>query len=116
VLRWRLEVTFQEARAHLGLDTQRQRSDAAIARTTPLLLGLFSWITLLAHVLNSDQSLPIRSAAWYPKSLPTFSDAIAWARLLLWQEIFRISVPDADSVKIPQSVLLRLTDTLCYAT
>jgi hypothetical protein len=116
VLRWRLEVTFQEARAHLGLDTQRQWSDAAIARTTPLLLGLFSWITLLAHFLSSDQTPPIRSSAWYPKSLPTFSDAIAWARLLLWQETFRMSVPEADSVKIPRSVLLRLTDTLCYAT
>jgi hypothetical protein len=116
VLRWRLEVTFQEARAHLGLDTQRQWSDAAIARTTPLLLGLFSWLTLLAHVLSSDQSPPIRSAAWYPKSLPTFSDAIAWARLLLWQEILTMSVPEPDIVKIPRSVLLRLTDTLCYAT
>lgn len=116
VLRWRLEVTFQEARAHLGLDTQRQRSDAAIARTTPLLLGLFSWITLLAHVLSSDHSLPVRSAAWYPKSLPTFSDAIAWARLLLWQDILRTSTSNTDIVKIPRSVLLRLTDTLCYAT
>ena len=49
VLRWRLEVTFQAARAHLGLDTQRQWSDAAIARTTPLLLGLFSWVDYLAR-------------------------------------------------------------------
>jgi hypothetical protein len=116
VLRWRLEVTFQEARAHLGLDTQRQWSDAAIARATPLLLGLFSWITLLAHVLSSDQSLPVRSTAWYPKSLPTFSDAIAWARLLLWQDVFRMSALELDIVKIPRSVFLRLTDTLCYAT
>jgi len=116
VLRWRVEVTFQEARAHLGLDSQRQWSDAAIARTTPLLLGLFSWITLLAHVLSSDHWLPVRSAAWYPKSLPTFSDAIASARLLLWQQTFRLSVPQDDIVKIPHSVLLRLTDTLCYAT
>lgn len=116
VLRWRLEVTFQEARAHLGLDSQRQWSEAAIARTTPLLLGLFSWITLLAHVLCSDQAPPVRSAAWYPKALPTFSDAIAWTRLRLWQETFRLSAPEADVVKIPRSVLLRLTDALCYAT
>jgi hypothetical protein len=116
VLRWRVEVTFQEARAHLGLDSQRQWSDAAIARTTPLLLGLFSWITLLAHIVCTDQSPPVRSAAWYPKPLPTFSDAIAWARLLVWQETFRMSVPEANIVKIPQSVFLRLTDILCYAT
>ena len=42
VLRWQLEVTFQEVRTHLGVETQRQWSDRAIARTTPILLGLFS--------------------------------------------------------------------------
>ena len=44
-LRWQLEVTFQEVRSHLGVETQRQWSDRAIARTTPVLMGLFSWIT-----------------------------------------------------------------------
>ena len=34
-LRWQVEVTFQEARAHLGVGTQRQWSDLAIARATP---------------------------------------------------------------------------------
>ena len=47
VQRWQLEVTFEETRAHLGVETQRQWSDRAIARTTPCLLGLFSLITLL---------------------------------------------------------------------
>lgn len=42
VLRWQIEVTFQEARAHLGVETQRQWSDRTISRTTPVLLGLFS--------------------------------------------------------------------------
>ena len=46
MLRWQLEVTFQEVRAHLGVETQRQWSDRAIARTTPVLMGLFSWIAL----------------------------------------------------------------------
>ena len=39
VLRWQLEVTFQEVRAHLGVETQRQWPDRAIARTTPILMG-----------------------------------------------------------------------------
>ena len=47
-----LEVTFQEVRTHLGVETQRQWSDLAIARTTPVLLGLFSWTTLAAHALQ----------------------------------------------------------------
>ena len=46
VARWRLEVTFEEARRHLGVETQRQWTQKAIARTTPALLGLFSLVTL----------------------------------------------------------------------
>lgn len=64
---WNVEVTFQEVRARLGFETQRQWSDLAIARTSPLLLGLFSLVTLLAHYLSLGRHLPVRSAAWYPK-------------------------------------------------
>src|SRR3954451_15743135 len=46
VRRWATEVTFAEVRRHLGVETQRQWSDKAIARTTPALLGLFSLVTL----------------------------------------------------------------------
>ena len=115
VLRWQVEVTFHEARTHLGVETQRQWSDLAIARTTPALLGLFSWITLLAHALVAQQTASVRSSAWYAKSLPTFADAIAWARSLLWQSTFCMSPNDHDIVKVSRSFLSRLTDTLCYA-
>jgi hypothetical protein len=115
VLRWQVEVTFHEARAHLGVETQRQWSDLAIARTTPALLGLFSWITLLAHALVAQQTASVRSSAWYTKSLPTFADAIAWARSLLWQSTFCMSPNDPDIVKVSPLLLSRLTDTLCYA-
>ena len=64
VRRWQVEVTFQEVRAHLGVETQRQWSDKAIARTTPILMGLFSWVTLLAHQSQSGGKLPIRQASW----------------------------------------------------
>ena len=84
VLRWRVEVTFQEARAHLGIETQRQWSDRAIARTTPALLGLLSWITLAAHLLGNRQLATPRSAAWYAKSELTFSDVIALVRHHMW--------------------------------
>jgi hypothetical protein len=45
VRRWQMEVTFQEVRKHLGMETQRQWSDLAIARTTPILLAqhLYCW-------------------------------------------------------------------------
>jgi hypothetical protein len=117
VQRWQLEVTFEEARAHLGLETQRQWSDKAIARTTPALLGLFSWVTLAAHVLQLDQPLLVRQTAWYHKSLPTFSDALASLRCYLWQRalIFCMSPDPPDIVKLPRSLVLHLVDTLSYA-
>jgi len=118
VQRWQLEVTFEEARRHLGMETQRQWSAKAIARTTPLLLGLFSWVTLLAHALYSSQP-PIapRQAAWYTKSSPTFSDALALVRRHLWaaQPTFRISTPEPDILKIPKPLFDILVSTLCYA-
>src|SRR3990170_4176082 len=80
VLRWQTEVTYHEVREHLGVETQRQWSDLAILRTTPTLLGLFSLVTLLAHQHARHRKLPIRQAAWYHKTLPTFSDALALVR------------------------------------
>jgi len=117
LMRWRLEVTFREVRTHLGVETQRQWSDWAIARTTPALLGLFSLVTLLAHCSTRRGKLPIRQAAWYDKLLPTFSDALAIVRYQLWQAmIFHTSVSEADMQKIPPVLLKRFTDALCYAT
>ncbi len=63
VLRWQLDVTFEEARAHLGVETQRQWSELAILRSTPCLLGLFSLVTLFAHNVLQEQELPARQAA-----------------------------------------------------
>jgi hypothetical protein len=116
VMRWQLEVTFEEARAHLGIETQRQWSDLAILRTTPVLLGLFSLVTLFADHLLQGGELPVRQAAWYTKALPTFSDALAFVRQHLWSvSISWMSGEDADMVKIPKSLLARLADALAYA-
>lgn len=116
VLRWQLEVTFEEARRHLGVETQRQWSDLAIQRTTPALLGLFSLVTVLAHP-HLTTAADIRQAAWYHKSLPTFSDALAVVRRQLWQHTLSGTSPGSDDiVKVPRTVVDRLTDALCYAT
>jgi hypothetical protein len=115
VMRWRLEVTFQEVRTHLGVETQRQWSDRAIARTTPALFGLSSLVTLFAHASARQGKLPVRQAAWYEKSVPTFSDALAIVRYHLWQEMsFHTSVSDTDMQKVPR-ILLNGPSTLCYA-
>jgi hypothetical protein len=116
VMRWGIEVTFEEARAHLGLETQRQWSELAIARTTPALLGLVSFITLLAHRLTLDYPLPVRSAAWYTKSEATFSDVIAFVRRYLWTHPDLVqSQAQPGPVPISAAVLHGLVDVLCYA-
>jgi hypothetical protein len=115
VLRWQVEVTFHEVRAHLGVGTQRHWSDRAIARTTPALLGLFSLVTLLAHPAMQDAP-PLRAAAWYTKPLPTFIDALAVVRRSLWAGTsFHMSSPEPDVVKIPRPLLEHLTELLSYA-
>jgi hypothetical protein len=116
VKRWQVEVTFEEARAHLGVETQRQWSDLAIKRTTPGLLGLFSLVTLFAHQLLQGEELVARSAAWYQKALPTFSDTLALVRQHLWPLNISWLSPDKDDVVIiPKLLLDRLTDTLAFA-
>lgn len=116
ILRWGLEVTFEEARAHLGLETQRQWSDLAIQRTTPALLGLFSLVTLLAHQL-CDGQLPVQTTAWYAKRQPTFSDAIAHVRYHLWTTMKFVNSPAESRFRlIPDAVLPGLVETFCYAT
>lgn len=116
VRRWRMEVNFEEARAQIGIETQRQWSDLAIARTTPVLFGLFSLVTLMANHLINDQVKPVRTAAWYAKKQPTFSDAIAIVRRCLWSSYhFSTSGRKSDVLKVPRSLLERLTDAVCYA-
>lgn len=113
VRRWSVEVTFAEVRRHLGIETQRQWSDRAIARTTPALMGLFALVTLWA-----DEALKVgwkpRQAAWYAKSHLTFSDALAIVRAKLWSASFETSRPIQDVVKIPRALLNRLTEAACF--
>jgi hypothetical protein len=116
VTRWQVEVTFEETRAHLGVETQRQWSDKAILRTTPALLALFSIVTLWTHDLAKSQKLKPRAAAWYPKSFLTFSDAIAAVRREIWaHQISCMSRPRRDRIEIPCHIWRRMETALAYA-
>jgi hypothetical protein len=86
VQRWQVEVTFREVRDHLGVETQRQWSARAIARTTPCLLGLFSLVTLLAARLGRRARAAVLTDAWYRKPRPTFADTLAAVRRQFWRE------------------------------
>jgi len=99
------------------METQRQWSDLANARTTPILLGLFSWTTLAAHVLQKRHPITQRTADWYDKPSPTFVDAIALARRHLWlaSEGFSLSAADPDVRELPVTLYHRMVDSLAYA-
>jgi hypothetical protein len=116
VRRWQVEVTFAETRRHLGIETQRQWSDRAIARTTPILLALFSLVTLLATRLVRDGQLAARTAAWYTKPTPTFSDALGAVRPAWWRHItFCTSARERDLIKLPRTILRRWYEAICHA-
>ena len=116
VLRWQLEVTFEEARRHLGGESQRQWSDRAILRTPPALFGLFSLVALYAHPRMGPTSDLVRQAGWYPKPLPTFADALALVRRELWGQVaFCMSERETDLVKVPHALIERFAEALCDA-
>lgn len=116
VSRWQVEVTFEEVRAHLGVETQRQWSDSAILRTTPALLGLFSIVILWVHDLSKSRKLKPRHAAWYPKAALTFSDAIAAVRREIWSyQVYSMSRPHRDRIEIPRHIWRRMQNALAHA-
>ncbi|ESX19636.1 hypothetical protein X765_31990 [Mesorhizobium sp. LSHC440B00] len=116
VRRWQIKVTFAETRVHLGIETQRQWSDKAIARTTPALLGLYSLVSLWATIC-SPAPPPLYAAAWYRITSLTFSDAIGAVRLAIWtRDINQHSPPKRVRQNIPPERILRMAQALCFAT
>jgi len=117
IKRWQVEVTFEESRRHLGIETNRQWSGNAIGRTTPCLFGLFSIVAMIAQELERTGKLKIRQAVWYQKQVVTFSDAIGCVRQQIWEwQSFQTSGAEVEMIKIPRSYLECLTDTLCFVS
>jgi hypothetical protein len=113
--RWNIEVTFEEIRAHLGLETQRHWSVRAIGRTTPCLLGLFSLVVLMAQRLHPSE-LPLRQSGWYQKEDATFSDALAAVRSHLWSaRNNKQSLQNEQDCLIPAELWRQVQQVLAYA-
>lgn len=113
--RWTLEVTYEESRAHLGIETQRQWSDLAIERSTPALFGLFSLVVLMANALVLDGHVPCQQAAWYPKSRATFHDLLFLVRKTLWLNLlFQTDEIPPDLRKATSDRFLHLLSAVCY--
>lgn len=88
VSRWSIEVTFEESRRHLGIETQRQWSDKGIERTTPCIFGSYSIIALMAYKLAEEtkSKIPVQGTSWYNKSHLTFSDALSYVKMSILQK------------------------------
>jgi hypothetical protein len=113
--RWSLECTFEEARAYLGIETQRQWSDKAIERTTPLLLSLFSLMSVAGVHVERQETIIVEQTAWYDKPAATFHDVLVAVRLLFWkQQIITTSSYDPDVGLLSRSVLDRLLYAACF--
>ena len=116
IKRWPIETTFEESRAHLGIETQRQWSERAIERTTPCLFGLYSLVALCGQALYPDAEIPIRTSAWYIKQEATFADVLAAVRRHLWGGFsYSTSARDPDLLEIPRCELNRLAEAVCYS-
>lgn len=104
IARWSQEVTHREVRDYLGMETQRQWSDLAIERTTPLIFALYSLVFIMASHLNSRMPLQAAQAAWYNKSRLTFSDLLNAVRGTLREHLFsRLWATDPILQKFPRS-------------
>ena len=116
-LRWPLETTFQECRAHLGLETPRQRSERSVLRTTPLLLGLFTLVTLIwRRCPRAAAGGSVQRADWYEKAEPTFTDALLRVRELLWRSVLSATPQRRSGSRLkPESLILPLIRTLTLA-
>ena len=107
--RWSIETTFQEMRAHLGLDTTRGRTENTVLRVAPCLFGLYSLVVLLYACLPAAYRHSF-GVQWQGKTHTTFSDAIGAVRRWLWVEwAFVIHGQNDTFTKLPatlQKILL----------
>jgi hypothetical protein len=99
--RWSVETTFQEARAHLGLETTRGWCRRTVLRAAPCLFGLYSVVAILFDLL--PETSKNGRVDWPGKAGVTFSDALTSVRLRLWSEgVFREAGIGSRLKKLPE--------------
>jgi hypothetical protein len=107
-MRWPLEVTFYNAKQCLGLEDPQNRTPAAVKRTAPLALYLYT-LTILWFAEHGSFNLAAYRKAhpWYrQKQTPSFADILTCLRAASLDK----SISDAPghkmaSKKIPQSLI-----------
>jgi len=80
--RWSLEVTFHDAKQHLGLTESQAQSAPAVRRTTPFAGFVYAFVVLwAAHQVTTGVRLPWPHRPWYrQKASLSFVDLLAALR------------------------------------
>ena len=114
--RWNMEVSFEEVRAHLNFESTRMRCENSVKRAGAMLLGLFSIVSLIYAQIASKTKVTVYGTPCYHKTNPTFADALAAVRKLLWQKVILQHVPGGNVVaKLPLPAWQMLLDHLAAA-
>ena len=101
--RWDIEVTFEEMREHLGLETTRGRCRNTVLRVEPCLFCLYALIVYWFDHLPRQNRETIR-VDWAGKTTITFSDAQTSVRYNAWDDyLFPHSTPDSSIEKFTTS-------------
>lgn len=114
--RWPIEVTFEEVRAHLGFEQTRHWCKNSVLRVAPCLLGLFSVVSLIYVELARQGRVKVRTTPCYSKPAPTFADALAAVRRLLWEQVILEHAPCGSHVaQLPAPIREMLLEHLTAA-
>jgi hypothetical protein len=84
--RWSIEVTFQEVKQRLGFATSRNRTPKSVERTGMFLMSLYTVVALIYRKQIAGRKPRIGKNPGHQKLEPTFSDALASVRRVLWDE------------------------------
>lgn len=116
IRRWSVGGTFAEVWAHLGLAIPRQWWDWPIACTTPVLLALFSIVTVSALQLSQGAQILLPMTAWYYKAEPTFANCLTLGCHQFWRAQCLVnSAAETEFIQIPRETFGLLINGLPLA-
>ena len=102
--RWNIETTFQEMRAHLGLEKTRGWHRNTVLRMAPSLFLLYTLVVTFYDTMPSSSS-HLRTRSWIGKQYVTFSDMIISVRHHLWINWVFKQQPGGEAVrKLPRPI------------
>ena len=92
------------------------RCENSVKRAGAMLLGLFSVVSLIDAQIAAEKKVTVYGTPCYHKTDPTFADALAAVRKLLWEKVILPHVPGGPLVaKLPLPARQMLLDHLAAA-